>query len=67
MAKGTSLSVNIYVSIPEETARRCARILELWLEDDSRRDLFVEVIPTESGFHKRVRLQSGEPRGDGNG
>lgn len=47
---GIEIQVCASISIPDETAERCMRLLEMWLDDHSDATIVCE--PTETGKHK---------------
>lgn len=64
MAKADQVTVNVNVNmtISDETARRCCRILEMWMEDNPDKKLICEKVPTTTGYQHRIHLE-GESNG----
>ena len=66
MAEATSIDVAVNVTIPDETVRRCLRILELWMQDNPDSAIIVDKEMTTAGYvyHAWIDRRKG---GEGNG
>ena len=66
MANATSIDVAVNVTIPDETVRRCLRILEMWMQDNPDAAIIVDKELTTVGYvyHARIDRRNG---GDDNG
>jgi predicted amidohydrolase len=61
MAKVTSIDVAVNVTIPDETVRRCLRILEMWMQDNPDSAIIVDRELTTTGYvcHARIDRRKG--------
>lgn len=57
MAKATSITVDVKMSIPDETISRCLRILEMWMDDNPDKRIIVDTIPTTDGYHHDIHIE----------
>ena len=56
IVKATKITVDLNVTIPDETIYRCLRILEMWMDDNPSRDIIVEKVYTTEGIRHKVRI-----------
>lgn len=54
MARVGKITVPVEIEIPEETAERCLRILEIWLNDNPDTAICCEEITTADGIYRRL-------------
>lgn len=60
MAKATSIDVAVNVTIPDETVRRCLRILEMWMQDNPDSAIIVDRELTTVGYVYHARIDRGK-------
>lgn len=60
MAKATSITVDVKVGIPDETIRRCLRILEMWMDDNPNKKILVDRVYTTTGFHHQIYIKEAD-------
>ena len=58
MAKATEIAVDVKIGIPDETIRRCLRVLEMWMDDNPDKSIVVDVIPSENEYHHKIHIES---------
>lgn len=54
MARVGKITVPVGLEIPEETAERCLRILEIWLNDNPDTVICCEEVTTADGIYRRL-------------
>lgn len=57
MAKATSITVDVKMSIPDETISRCLRILEIWMDDNPHKRILVDRLPTKNGYRHIIYVK----------
>ena len=57
MARATSITVDVNVTIPDSTIVRCLRILEMWLDDNPDKQIIVDTIVTTTGYAHRLTIE----------
>lgn len=60
MAELTGITVDVKVAIPDETILRCARLLEMWLDDNPNKTLIVDRVPYIDGDRHKIRIEERE-------
>lgn len=55
--KGTELTIDVVVGIPDETIKRCCRIIEMWMDDNPDAQICCDRKATETGFIHRVYIK----------
>lgn len=58
--KPQEITVNVNVEIPDETAERCLRVLNMWLEDNQDKRIIAEDRRTEHGVRTSFRIERRE-------
>lgn len=57
MARANRITVDVDMTIPEETLRRCCRILEMWMDDNPDKKLICEKVPTTTGYQHWIHVE----------
>ena len=57
MAKATSITLDVNISITDETICRCLRILEMWMDDHPNDRIVVDRIATDRGFRHKASIE----------
>lgn len=60
MAKATEITVDVKVTIPDDTMYRCLRIMEMWMDDHPNDHIMCDREPTTDGFKHHVYITRGE-------
>lgn len=55
--KPTELTLDVVVGIPDETIKRCCRIIEMWMDDNPDARICCDRKATETGFTHRVYIE----------
>ena len=55
-ADNLTVTVNTKVVIPNETAERCMRLLEMWMDDNPDKTIICDRQEGEKGFFHRMRI-----------
>ena len=53
----SKITVDVKVSIPDETICRCLRVLEMWMDDHPDDKIVVDREATETGFRHRAHIE----------
>ena len=57
MASVGSITVDVGITIPDETLKSCLKILEIWQDENPDRFIVCDRIRTESGFNHQFYVQ----------
>lgn len=57
MARANRITVDVDMTISDETLRRCCRIIEMWMDDNPDRKLVVEKVATMTGYQHRIHVE----------
>lgn len=59
MMKAEKLEIPIYaeLTVTDETADRCLRILEMWMDDHPHETIICDLVPTQEGHRHRFRRE----------
>lgn len=57
MARANRITVDVDMTISDETLRRCCRIIEMWMDDNPDRKLVVEKVATITGYQHRIHVE----------
>ena len=58
MASAVNVTVDVKVSIPDETVCRCLRVLEMWMDDNPERNLVVHRERYDDGsYHHSIEIE----------
>ena len=57
--KAEKLEIPIYaeLKVTDETADRCLRILEMWMDDHPHETIICDLVPTQEGHRHRFRRE----------
>lgn len=58
MAKATEITVDVKMSIPDETICRCLRVLEMWMDDNPDKNIIVEQIQGVDSFYHKIHIEN---------
>lgn len=58
MAKATEITVDVHVSIPDDTIQRCLRVMEMWMDDNPHKAIIVERELYVDGYHHKIHIES---------
>lgn len=58
--KATSITVDVKVSIPDDTITRCLWLLEKWMDDNPDKKVLVDRVFTETGYKHSIRVERAE-------
>lgn len=58
------VTVQVGLEIPEKTAERCLRILEMWLNDNPDTEIYCEEVTTADGIHRRLFFKQKREEGE---
>jgi len=53
-----TIDVKAKLAVPNETARRCMAILEMWLDDNSNKNIVCDLVPCADGVKHRLRIET---------
>ena len=65
MAKATEITVDVNVTIPDETMYRCLRIMEMWMDDHPKDVIMCDKEATTIGYKHHVYIKRGEEAQNG--
>ena len=57
MASAVNVTIDVKVSIPDETVCRCLRVLEMWMDDNPHKAIIVEREFTGSEYHHKIHIK----------
>lgn len=58
MASAVNVTVDVKISIPDETVCRCLRVLEMWMDDNPERNLVVHRERYDDGsYHHSIDIE----------
>ena len=57
MARANRITVDVDMTIPLETVRRCCRILEMWMDDNPDKKLVCDKVATMTGYQHRIHVE----------
>lgn len=57
MAEMKEITVDVKVTIPDDTICRCLRILEMWMDDNPHKRVIVEREFTNVGYQHRIHVE----------
>lgn len=52
MASAVNVTIDVNISIPDETVLRCLRVLEMWMDDNPERNLVVHRERCDDGSYR---------------
>lgn len=54
-----NITIKPKFDVPKETAEICARLLEIWVNADSKRFVDVQLERTDDGYEQKITLADG--------
>lgn len=58
MASAKSITVDVRVSIPDDTICRCLRVLEMWMDDNPDKQIVVEREMLTDSYRHKIHIKS---------
>ena len=52
------ITVKISVSVPDEMAKRCMSILEMWMDDNPDKNVVCDLVPCKDAVKHRLRIET---------
>lgn len=53
-----SITVHASMSVPDETARRCMKLLEMWMDDNPDKHIVCDAVSLDDGIRHKFRIQT---------
>ena len=60
MAVCTEITVSVKTTVSDETAERCMRLLEMWMDDNPGKTLLCDVEEADGRLIHRMRMANGK-------
>ena len=57
-----SVTVKANMTIPDETAKRCMALLEMWMDDNPNKNIVCDLVPCADMVRHRLRIQTLEEK-----
>jgi hypothetical protein len=58
MNGNVTIDVNAKLTIPDETAKRCMTLLEMWMDDNPDKNIVCDLVPCKDAVKHRLRIQT---------
>lgn len=53
-----SITIDVHVGIPDETIKRCLRVVEMWMDDNPDKQIVINRVYTANGFHHEAHIEN---------
>jgi hypothetical protein len=60
VASAENITIDVKVSIPDETVCRCLRVLEMWMDDNPGKNIIVERVAGLDAWHHQIHIEDKE-------